>query len=33
MVDVPAPTPGPGEQLYEASTAGINYADTHHALS
>jgi NADPH2:quinone reductase len=29
IVDVPPPTPGPGQQLYEVSTAGINYADTH----
>jgi NADPH:quinone reductase len=27
IVDVPAPTPGPGQQLYDVSTAGINYAD------
>ena len=30
IVDVPEPTPGPGQQLYDVSTAGINYADTHH---
>ena len=30
IVDVPEPTPGSGQQLYEVSTAGINYADTHH---
>ena len=30
-VDVPEPTPGPGQQLYDVSTAGINYADTHHS--
>jgi NADPH:quinone reductase-like Zn-dependent oxidoreductase len=29
IVDVPAPTPGPGQHLYDVSTAGINYADTH----
>src|SRR3954466_14287075 len=29
IVDVPEPTPGPGQQLYEVSSAGINYADTH----
>ena len=28
IVDVPAPTPGPGQQLYDVSTAGIDYADT-----
>jgi NADPH:quinone reductase-like Zn-dependent oxidoreductase len=29
--DVPEPTPGPGQKLYDVSTAGVNYADTHHA--
>ena len=33
IVDVPEPTPGPGQQLYDVSTAGLNFADTHHALS
>jgi NADPH:quinone reductase-like Zn-dependent oxidoreductase len=33
VVDLPDPTPGEGEQLYEVSAAGINFADTHHALS
>jgi NADPH:quinone reductase len=33
VVDLPDPVPGDGEQLYEVSTAGINYADTHQALS
>jgi NADPH:quinone reductase-like Zn-dependent oxidoreductase len=33
MVDVPDPTPGDGQTLYDVSTAGINYADTHHQLS
>jgi NADPH:quinone reductase-like Zn-dependent oxidoreductase len=33
VVDLPDPTPGDGEQLFEVSTAGINYADTHHRLS
>ena len=33
IVDVAAPTPGPGQRLYDVSTAGINYADTHPALS
>jgi NADPH:quinone reductase-like Zn-dependent oxidoreductase len=32
IVDVPAPTPGPDQQLYDVSTAGINYADTHHQV-
>jgi hypothetical protein len=25
--------PGPGQKLHEVSTPGVNYADTHHALS
>src|SRR3954471_13395228 len=29
IVDVPDPVPGDGQQLYEVSTAGVNYADTH----
>jgi NADPH:quinone reductase len=29
VVDLPDPTPGDGESLYEVSSAGINYADTH----
>src|ERR687885_1207088 len=29
VVDLPDPVPGDGEQLYEVSSAGINYADTH----
>ena len=33
VVDLPDPVPGEGQQLYDVSTAGINYADTHHALS
>jgi NADPH:quinone reductase-like Zn-dependent oxidoreductase len=33
IVDVPEPTPGPGQQLYDVSTAGINYADTHDRLT
>ena len=32
IVDVPEPTPGPGQQLYDVSTAGINFADTHQSL-
>jgi hypothetical protein len=30
---VDLPLPGHGEQLYEVSSARINYADTHQALS
>ena len=33
IVDVPEPTPGPGQQLYDVSTAGVNFADTHQWLS
>jgi hypothetical protein len=29
VIDVPEPTPGDGQQLYDVSTAGINFADTH----
>jgi len=32
VVDIPEPEAGPGQKLYEISTAGINYADTHHRL-
>ena len=33
VVDLPEPEAGPGQQLYDVSTAGVNYADTHHRLS
>jgi NADPH:quinone reductase-like Zn-dependent oxidoreductase len=33
VVDPPDPVPGPGQQLYDVSTAGVNYADTHHRES
>jgi D-arabinose 1-dehydrogenase-like Zn-dependent alcohol dehydrogenase len=33
IVELPDPTPGPGQQLYEVSSAGVNFADTHHRLS
>ncbi|MET0764532.1 MAG: zinc-binding dehydrogenase [Blastococcus sp.] len=29
VVEVPEPVPGDGQQLYDVSTAGVNYADTH----
>ncbi|MGR6964895.1 quinone oxidoreductase family protein [Geodermatophilus sp. URMC 61] len=29
VVDLPEPTPGEGQQLFDVSTAGVNYADTH----
>ena len=32
-VDLPDPTPGQGRQLFDVSTAGVNYTDTHHSLS
>jgi NADPH:quinone reductase-like Zn-dependent oxidoreductase len=32
VVDIPEPEAGPGQKLY-VSTAGVNYADTHHRLS
>ncbi|MGY1747535.1 quinone oxidoreductase family protein [Blastococcus sp. SYSU D00695] len=31
VVDVPDPVPGEGQQLFDVSTAGVNYADTHQA--
>ena len=33
VVDLPDPTPGEGQQLFDVSAAGVNYADTHHRLS
>jgi NADPH:quinone reductase-like Zn-dependent oxidoreductase len=33
IVDVPEPTPGRGQRLYDLSTAGRNFADTHQRLS
>jgi NADPH:quinone reductase len=33
IVDVPEPTPGPGQQLYDLSTAGLNFAHTDQRLS
>jgi NADPH:quinone reductase-like Zn-dependent oxidoreductase len=32
IVDVPEPTAGPGQHLYDVSTAGRNFADTRHRL-
>jgi NADPH:quinone reductase-like Zn-dependent oxidoreductase len=29
VVDLPDPTPGPGQRVFAVSTAGINFADTH----
>ena len=33
VVDLPDPVPGDGQRLLDVSTAGNNFADTHHALS
>jgi NADPH2:quinone reductase len=33
VVELADPTPGEGQELYEVSTAGVNYADTHQARS
>jgi hypothetical protein len=33
QVELPHPAPGPGQRLYDVSTAGVNYADTHRPLS
>ena len=33
VVDVPEPEPGDGQRLYDVSSCGIKYADTHHRPS
>jgi len=33
VVDLPDPVPGDGQQLYEVSSSGVNFADTHHGVS
>jgi NADPH:quinone reductase-like Zn-dependent oxidoreductase len=33
VVDLADPVPADGEVLYDISSAGVNYADTHHRLS
>jgi NADPH:quinone reductase-like Zn-dependent oxidoreductase len=33
IVDLPDPVPGDGEQLYDISSSGVDYADTHHRQS
>ncbi|WP_138759002.1 Zn-dependent oxidoreductase [Modestobacter altitudinis] len=33
VVDLPDPVPGDGEVLYEVSSSGVNFADTHHVPS
>ena len=32
VVDVSEPEAGPGQTLLDVSTAGVNYADTHHRV-
>ncbi len=33
VVDLADPTPSDSQELYEVSSAGVNFADTHHGLS
>ena len=33
IVDVPEPVAGPGQELFDVSTTGVNFADTHQRLS
>ena len=33
IVELPDPSPGPGQKLYDVSTAGVNFADTHVSVS
>ena len=33
VVDLPDPAPGEGQELYDVSTAGLDFADTHHCHS
>jgi NADPH2:quinone reductase len=33
VVDLPGPVPGEGEQLFDISACGVNYADTHQRRS
>ena len=33
IVDVPVSEAGPSQKLHDASTAGVNFADTHHPVS
>ncbi|MCW2574117.1 MAG: putative Zn-dependent oxidoreductase, NADPH:quinone reductase [Modestobacter sp.] len=33
VVDLPDRSPGDGEQLFDISACGVNFADTHHSLS
>ncbi|WP_138758992.1 Zn-dependent oxidoreductase [Modestobacter altitudinis] len=33
VVDLSDPTPGDGEQLFDVSSSGVDFADTHQRLS
>jgi NADPH:quinone reductase-like Zn-dependent oxidoreductase len=33
VVDLHDPTPGEGQELFDVSTAGVDYADTHDSMS
>ena len=33
VADLPDPTPGEGQELYDVAPAAIDYADTHHRES
>jgi NADPH:quinone reductase-like Zn-dependent oxidoreductase len=33
VIDLPDPTPSEGQELFEVSSAGVNFADTHHLVS
>jgi NADPH2:quinone reductase len=33
VVDIAEATPGEAQKLYDVSTAGVNYADTHQAVA
>jgi NADPH:quinone reductase-like Zn-dependent oxidoreductase len=33
IVELPDPELGPGQELFDVSTAGVNFADTHHRRS
>jgi NADPH:quinone reductase-like Zn-dependent oxidoreductase len=32
VVDLPDPAPADGEQLFNTSSSGVNFADTHHRV-
>lgn len=33
VVELPEPVPGDGETLFDISSIGVDFADTHHCLS